>query len=558
MEAYIPSSMKTFSPPNPWFDHACSIAIQTRDRADQSYQASPSDLTRIAFIVARNLSTTQNRRLSAVSHHLTLDRSRGWREIEAEWADAEAAEKRRQLQSSQRTLKTRAQRDATHRLCSLGSRSLGNLSAALKEEENEEITAFREGSVSSYTHTTPKPIAYLSSNHIHYKPTLRNTRSSSDVTDDTSHKIALVTSADPHVNNIVVLGGPKDEKDAVSRLEELSSPSASRTSTLSSGPSQVTVRSSSGSLSSATGGSSGNSSSKDVSPRIKESVVEQQLRELREEQRKLQEEAHRLAEERRKFEEERRRGLERTQSAPLAPLVINCSGQSLPPQLLQSPPSPTSSIASGRHTTRVLIKSPPPPPPPRKNTTILSSRQSSHPHQVSPPASPAHSSSSSSGLGSLCGSGAPPRRCKSIGSLSASSSESTVWEDLPASHPVASSTINANNNSHYHSTFRSNMPPPPPPKPSAPLSSSQANHTNKINESKVLGGVPPPPPPPPPQALSSNPQPSLAAALTKELERRNAQDMGNLMNLHIVAINENAMSPPTPYSFTLILRYHNA
>ncbi|XP_042892793.1 nucleolar protein dao-5-like isoform X10 [Penaeus japonicus] len=235
-------------------------------------------------------------RLSAVSRHLTLDRSRGWREIESEWAEAEAQEKRRVLQSNQRTLKTRAQRDASHRIgSSLSSRSLGNLSTALREEEDEEQrTAFRDAPPSTQAHH-PSPIRGLvTPTHAHYKPALRSTRSSSDVTDDTSHKIALVTSADPHVNNIVVTTAPKDERDAVSRLDQLSNPSASsRTSTLSSGSSQVTVRSSCGS-----GGSP--SVGKAVS---RESLVEQQLRELREEQRRLQEEANRLAQERRKFEE---------------------------------------------------------------------------------------------------------------------------------------------------------------------------------------------------------------------------------------------------------------
>ncbi|XP_063606335.1 uncharacterized protein LOC134781184 isoform X5 [Penaeus indicus] len=233
-------------------------------------------------------------RLSAVSRHLTLDRSRGWREIESEWAEAEAQEKRRVLQTNQRTLKTRAQRDANHRIgSSLSSRSLGNLSAALREEEDEEQrTAFRDAPTSQ-AHPSPAR-GLLTPTHAHYKPALRSTRSSSDVTDDTSHKIALVTSADPHVNNIVVTTGPKNERDAVSRLDQLSNPSASsRTSTLSSGSSQVTVRSSCGSGGSPTVG-------KAVS---RESLVEQQLRELREEQRRLQEEANRLAQERRKFEE---------------------------------------------------------------------------------------------------------------------------------------------------------------------------------------------------------------------------------------------------------------
>lgn len=68
-----------------------------------------------------------------------------------------------------------------------------------------------------------------------------------------------------------------------------------QTSTLSSGTSQVTVQSSSGS-----GGSP--SVGKAASSVLTESVVEQQLQQLREEQRRLQEEANRLAQERQKFE----------------------------------------------------------------------------------------------------------------------------------------------------------------------------------------------------------------------------------------------------------------
>lgn len=63
------------------------------------------------------------------------------------------------------------------------------------------------------------------------------------------------------------------------------------------------------------------------------------------------------------------------------------------------------------------------------------------------------------------------------------------------------------------------MPPPTPPKPpahsAAPMSSTNSPYT--------LGGVPPPPPPPPPLPTSTA-KPSLAAALSKELERRSAQE----------------------------------
>lgn len=68
-----------------------------------------------------------------------------------------------------------------------------------------------------------------------------------------------------------------------------------QTSTMSSGTSQVTVRSS---LMSSGSPSSG----KAVPPQTPESLVEQQLQELRREQQRLQAEANRLAEERRRFE----------------------------------------------------------------------------------------------------------------------------------------------------------------------------------------------------------------------------------------------------------------
>ena len=54
MEEYIPSTIKTFSPSNPWFDRACSSAIQVRERAHQTWVSSPSILTHTNFISARN------------------------------------------------------------------------------------------------------------------------------------------------------------------------------------------------------------------------------------------------------------------------------------------------------------------------------------------------------------------------------------------------------------------------------------------------------------------------------------------------------------------------
>ena len=62
MDAYIPSSIKSFSPSNPWFDRACSLAIQAREHAYQSYQNSPSAASHSAFISARNRCKTIIRR----------------------------------------------------------------------------------------------------------------------------------------------------------------------------------------------------------------------------------------------------------------------------------------------------------------------------------------------------------------------------------------------------------------------------------------------------------------------------------------------------------------
>ena len=54
MRAYIPYSLITFSPSNPWFDRACSSTISDREGAHRSYQASPFELTHATFISAKN------------------------------------------------------------------------------------------------------------------------------------------------------------------------------------------------------------------------------------------------------------------------------------------------------------------------------------------------------------------------------------------------------------------------------------------------------------------------------------------------------------------------
>ena len=62
MEAYVPFTIKSFSPSKPWFDHACSRAVQARERAYQTFIRSRSDLTFRAFIAARNRCKAQIRR----------------------------------------------------------------------------------------------------------------------------------------------------------------------------------------------------------------------------------------------------------------------------------------------------------------------------------------------------------------------------------------------------------------------------------------------------------------------------------------------------------------
>jgi len=54
MVAYIPSSTKTFSPRNPWYDRSCSEASKARDRAHRAFKTSPTPITHFNFISARN------------------------------------------------------------------------------------------------------------------------------------------------------------------------------------------------------------------------------------------------------------------------------------------------------------------------------------------------------------------------------------------------------------------------------------------------------------------------------------------------------------------------
>ena len=68
MRAYIPYSLITFSPSNPWSDSVCSSAISDREGAHRSYHASPSEFTHAAFISARNGCSAKIRRACPSFH----------------------------------------------------------------------------------------------------------------------------------------------------------------------------------------------------------------------------------------------------------------------------------------------------------------------------------------------------------------------------------------------------------------------------------------------------------------------------------------------------------
>ena len=69
MREYIPYSLITFSPSNPWFDRACS---SDREGAHRSYQA--SELTHATFISARNHCSAKIRRARSSFHKRKIDK----------------------------------------------------------------------------------------------------------------------------------------------------------------------------------------------------------------------------------------------------------------------------------------------------------------------------------------------------------------------------------------------------------------------------------------------------------------------------------------------------
>ena len=74
MRAYIPYSLITFFPSNPWFGCACSSAISDREGAHRSYQAFPSELTHATFISARNRCSAKNRRARSSFRKRKIDK----------------------------------------------------------------------------------------------------------------------------------------------------------------------------------------------------------------------------------------------------------------------------------------------------------------------------------------------------------------------------------------------------------------------------------------------------------------------------------------------------
>ena len=74
MRAYIPYSLITFSPSNPWFDRACSSAILDREGEHRLYQASPSELTHVTFISASNRCSAKNRRAHSSFRKRKIDK----------------------------------------------------------------------------------------------------------------------------------------------------------------------------------------------------------------------------------------------------------------------------------------------------------------------------------------------------------------------------------------------------------------------------------------------------------------------------------------------------
>ena len=62
LDAYVPSTVKTFSSAKPWFDRGCSRTVRSKERAHALNEASPSEVNHASFNSARNRCTSQLRR----------------------------------------------------------------------------------------------------------------------------------------------------------------------------------------------------------------------------------------------------------------------------------------------------------------------------------------------------------------------------------------------------------------------------------------------------------------------------------------------------------------
>ena len=59
LDAYVPSTTKTFSSAKPWFDRGCSRTVKSKEQAHLNFNRSPSQATHSSFNSARNRCTSQ-------------------------------------------------------------------------------------------------------------------------------------------------------------------------------------------------------------------------------------------------------------------------------------------------------------------------------------------------------------------------------------------------------------------------------------------------------------------------------------------------------------------
>ena len=62
LDAYVPSTIKTFSSAKPWFNRGCSKTVRSKERAHIAFNRSPSEATHTSFNSARNRCTSHLRK----------------------------------------------------------------------------------------------------------------------------------------------------------------------------------------------------------------------------------------------------------------------------------------------------------------------------------------------------------------------------------------------------------------------------------------------------------------------------------------------------------------